>query len=541
MSFACAAGVRFRPPLPHGCRRSFSCARRINTARTDALRLPDRRIPARPAAARVLVRGVDAGGAMDADAGAFLQRAAGRRADPACDWPRIRSRQLPGAAARVLAGRDRLPPRRFVRTLPAGAGVHRRHLLAVFTLGRAVVGTRHAVLAVLLMVGIAAFTVPSPDFGPGVLAAPLWALALMHYWRALGEDRRGAWFLLAIDLGLLLLASYVGAILVLLLVAFTPLSRRGRAALRFPEPWLALVLLAIILLPHVWWLVAARDLVLAGIGESVAAGKLAPGLRLLAALIGSHLGLLLLIALASGWPRRKGERAPEINRAPVNPLARRYVYAFAFMPAVAALAVAVVGHRVVAFDRIAPLVVLSGLAAILAAGDRALLYRERATSSAWLGLLFAPPAMVVLALALLPWIGGVDPRVAQPAADEGAFFADSYQRRTGRPLLYVTGDPRVAPLVALGARSRPHVYFAWAPERSPWASAEDVREQGGVVVWRIDDNATAPPPALKALFPEMVPEVPRFFARPVQGTLPLIRIGWAVIRPREAGAAPPVQ
>ncbi len=44
---------------------------------------------------------------------------------------------------------------------------------AVFTLGRSVVGTRHAVLGSLLMAGVAAFTVPSPDFGPAILAAPL--------------------------------------------------------------------------------------------------------------------------------------------------------------------------------------------------------------------------------------------------------------------------------------------------------------------------------------------------------------------------------
>ena len=65
---------------------------------------------------------------------------------------------------------------------------------AVFTLGRGIVGTKHAVLAILLMVGIAAFTVPSPDFGPAILAAPLWALSLLHYWRAVGEGKRGSWF-----------------------------------------------------------------------------------------------------------------------------------------------------------------------------------------------------------------------------------------------------------------------------------------------------------------------------------------------------------
>jgi hypothetical protein len=30
----------------------------------------------------------------------------------------------------------------------------------------------------------------------------------------------------------------------------------------------------------------------------------------------------------------------------------------------------------------------------------------------------------------------------------------------------------------------------------------------------------------------MVPEVPRSFARSMQGMLPLIRLGWAVVRPQ---------
>src|SRR3984885_11197302 len=43
----------------------------------------------------------------------------------------------------------------------------------VFTLGRAIVGPAHAALAVLLMVGISLFTVPSPNFGPPILATAL--------------------------------------------------------------------------------------------------------------------------------------------------------------------------------------------------------------------------------------------------------------------------------------------------------------------------------------------------------------------------------
>ncbi len=403
---------------------------------------------------------------------------------------------------------------------------------AVFALGRAIVGTRHAVLAVLLMVGIAIFSVPSPAFGPPVLAAPFWALALLHYWRALGEGRRGYWFLLGIDLGLLLLADYIGLILIALIVLTTLATARGRRALLHPEPWLTLPLAAIVVFPHAWWLFEAHDLVLSGLKDSLTVvGALPALLWLSGTLVAAHLGLLLLVVLAGGWPRKRHDRPPEIDGNPVDPFARRFVYAFALVPALAALALVYWSQRLGPLERIAPLLVLSGLAVIVAAGERVLLYRERLVSSAWLGLLLAPPVLVIAGIMLLPWFAAVDPRVALPAKSEGRFFADTFQRRTGKPLQYVTGDPRVAPLVALGAPSRPHLYFAWGPERSPWASAADLTAHGGVIVWLAADNRGAPPPALKAQFPNMVPEVPRAFARAVQGFLPLIRLGWAVIRP----------
>ncbi len=411
-------------------------------------------------------------------------------------------------------------------------------LWAVFTLGRSVVGTRHAVLGILLMVGIATFTVPSPDFGPAVLAAPLWALALLHYWRAVGLSQRGAWFLLALDLGLLLLTNYIGLILIVLLVLFTPLTANGRRAFLYPEPWLAVALCAIVVFPHAAWLTYSRDLVIATFTESTAPdGKLSAGLWLGVVLVASHLGLALLAALASGWPRQRGERAPEIDRSPVEPLARFYVYFFALAPAACAIALAFTDERLRPLGSlgpltsVAPLVVLSGLAVILAAGDEVLIYRERLVSSAWLSLLLLPPLMVVVSLAVAPWTFATDVRIAQPAKAEGQFFADNFQRRTGKPLAFVTGDERLAPLIALTAPSRPRVFFAWAPQRSPWASVDDVAAQGAVLVWPAE-NSNVPPATLKTQFPNMVPELPRSFARTVQGRLPLIRLGWSVLRPQ---------
>jgi hypothetical protein len=122
--------------------------------------------------------------------------------------------------------------------------------------------------------------------------------------------------------------------------------------------------------------------------------------------------------------------------------------------------------------------------------------------------------------------------VAQPANAEGRFFAETFQRRTGEPPQYVAGDRTLAPLVALAAPSRPHVYFDWAPKWSPWASATDMRKEGGVLVWTVTAARTAPPARLKRQFPTLVPEVPQSFERPVQGFLPSIRLGWAVLRPQ---------
>ncbi|MGI8525202.1 MAG: glycosyltransferase family 39 protein [Pseudolabrys sp.] len=409
---------------------------------------------------------------------------------------------------------------------------------AVFAVGRAIVGTRHAVLAILLMVGVGSFNVPSPDFGPAILAMPLWGLALLYYWRALGEGARGYWFLLALALGLLLLTSYAGLILIALIVMFTPLTTRGRDALRHAEPWIAIVLLLIAVFPHAVWLHGSFAVVLAALDEGARGSSLSPLGWIALSLAASHLGAGLLVLLASRWRANRRERAPEIGRAPVDPAARFFVLFFAIGPALVAVTiVALTGHPG-PLERVAPLVLFSALSVIVLACDQVRLFNERMVSSAWAGLLTLPPFLIVVGLLVLPWTFGADLKIAQPADAMGQFFADNFQRRTGKPLPYVAGDSRLAALVALAAPSRPSLYFDRNPERSPWANPETLRADGAVLLWPAADTAGAPPAALRSQFPEVVAELPRAFARPVQGTLPLIRIGWAVLRPPNAPSGP---
>src|SRR5215469_6660314 len=113
----------------------------------------------------------------------------------------------------------------------------------VFALGRAMLGASHAAIAVLLMVGIALFTVPSPDFGPPILSMALWAVVLLHYWRAAGEGQRRAWYWLGAAAALLMMTSTAALFLLGALVMFIAMTGQGRKVLEAPEPWIVGIVL----------------------------------------------------------------------------------------------------------------------------------------------------------------------------------------------------------------------------------------------------------------------------------------------------------
>jgi 4-amino-4-deoxy-L-arabinose transferase-like glycosyltransferase len=412
----------------------------------------------------------------------------------------------------------------------------------VFALGRSIVGGQHAALAVLLMLGVAAFTVPTADFGPVILTMPLWALILLHYWRAVSQQRRGYWLVLALEVGLLLLTTYIGLVLVGLLVAFTVANAHARATLRSIDPWIAAIVAVIVMLPHLVWLADTGGGVLGKLAhlrspESVA-GNFIAWLRQLVLILAAHAGLIVLVALAAGWPWPRNEPAPVIVRPPMDAFARQYVYFFAVMPAFLGTLIAVLMGGAGPVGGVAPLVVLSGLAVVVAAGEGIQLARQHVVIAAWFGLLIIPPVMAVVGLYVLPWFN-IDLVVSYPAKSIAHFFAESYERRVGAPLQIVAGTPRTAALVALGAPSRPSVYFFAMPERSPWVTLDAIKAKGAIVVWPPTDTSGTPPAEVKARFPDLVAEVPRAFERSIQGRLPLLRIGWGVIRPQSGAPTSP--
>jgi hypothetical protein len=406
---------------------------------------------------------------------------------------------------------------------------------AMFQLGRATVGERHAMLAVLLMTGISVFTVTSPDFGPDILMMPLWGLALLFLWRASGEGHEFYWLALAFILGLMLLTSYLALILIAAVVVFLAMSQRGRTSLLSAGAGVAAFTLVFMLFASVAALMQHGTPLLPDLAQlrkfNAIDRNLVSWLRLAVLVVIAHAGAIILIIVASNLPRRKEAEAAVVARAPVDPYARRMIYFFALVPLIAiSLLSALAGRAEIA--SVAPLLILTGLAMVVAGGEAILLYHQRILGVAWFALLLLPPVLTAVGVMMLPTIFAVDLKTAQPADTIARYVTENFERRTGRRLEFVAGDARLASLIGLASARRPHVIFEPGKGLPQLARPEDAADKGAVVVWRATDNVGTPPPEVKAMFPNIVPEVPRVFERALHGRAPLLRIGWGVVRPR---------
>jgi hypothetical protein len=467
--------------------------------------------------------------------------------------PMLLYRSPPGDLATVLAygreyqvGTDLGPPLAFwladIAFRAAGNHIFGVYLLAqlcsiatfwtLYLLARAVVGGQQAVLAVLLTMTVVAFSSPGVEFGPLVLARPLWALLLLHSWQLIGQGRRNAWFAWSIEAGLLLLTTPAAIGLLLLLAGFALATERGRRTLTSFDPLFALLVIVVLALPYLVWLIRADTLMSPpwpGIADLSTMAVHWAGL--LGGLLFAISGIVLLVVINSGWFGRNPEEAPIIFRPPVDPLARHFVYFFAIGPALAGSFISglfdlnhVVGGAGIAL-------LMSGLAAIVATGDLVHLRRQRVLRSVWAAAVIAPALVVIASAIFLPWTGSAEVATALPATAIARFFGDSFERRTNQRLRAVTGDAQLASLISLDA-GRPHLFLDAAPDRTPWLTAAKFNQTGGVVVWRASDTDGTPPADIAQHFPGLVPEVPRAFEWMVNGRQPLLRIGWAIVRPK---------
>ena len=284
-------------------------------------------------------------------------------------------------------------------------------------------------------------------------------------------------------------------------MVYTVATAFGRAQFENVGPWIAGVAMTAVLFPYLIWLDLSAGI--SFLDLATIAGNLRTWGWLVVALLLSHAGMAILIVLGRGTidraraARRRTSSARRcIRRRAASSISSRSLRSWRW----ACSRCSPAGRRI---SWRAPLVVMSGLAVIVAAGERIRIEHQYLIGYAWIALIVLPPLLVALAIVFQPGSsrpicgsGGRPPRW-------GSSSATASRAAPARPLAVVAGDQALASLVALGAPSRPSLYLDAVPDDRSRVTRQDIADKGAVIVWPATDTAGRPPPEIARQFPDL--------------------------------------
>jgi 4-amino-4-deoxy-L-arabinose transferase-like glycosyltransferase len=399
---------------------------------------------------------------------------------------------------------------------------------AVWVTAIPLVGTRGALVSVLIVDGLHYYQYTAAKFNHDVIQLPFWALAGYAFHAGLKRGRMTDWLLLGLAIGLALWAKYFVVVLAAPLALFLLFDRDARKALATPGPWVALALALVVMAPHLVWLVQNDFLpfAYASARSAPARGLLDHLLHPAVFMVGQLFFLLpaLLIAAPLAGPRPQAG-----DRAMADAFDRRIVTLLAFGPAATVVALALASGRGIIAMWGYPLWLFLGLWLVLFA--RGAVEDRRLRRIVWLwGAVFAVFAVAFFVnYGLLPQLDQRYRAVFFPGESLAAELSARFRAMTGRPLAYVIGTMWDGGNVSHYARERPRVLIDGSPRRAPWIDLADLRSKGAVVVWTGSDPRILPP-AFRSVAEDAEIQAP--FALPYRRGLGVVDIGWAVLRPQ---------
>jgi 4-amino-4-deoxy-L-arabinose transferase-like glycosyltransferase len=406
---------------------------------------------------------------------------------------------------------------------------------AIFMTARPLVGGVGALVSVLILDGLHYFHFTAAKFNHDVIQLPLWALAGFAFHAGLRHGRLVHWALLGLAIGLALWAKYFVAVLAAPLALFLLVDRDARKALAMPGPYVALALAAVVMAPHLVWLVrndflpfayaSARSAPSRGLFDHV----LHPVVFAVSQLV--FLIPALLIAAALVWPKaRDGAPAPPST---ADDFDRRIVTLLAFGPAAATIALSAISGRGTIAMWGYPLWLFLGLWMVLYAPRALDAARLARIGPLWAAVFVLFAVVFTVSYAVLPAFDHRYRAVFFPGDRLADELARRYRAATGRPLVYVVGSMWEGGNVAHYAREQPRVLIDGDPRRAPWIDLGDLRNKGAVVVWTNGDPAVMPI-GLRTLAGDAQVQPP--FTLPYRRGEGAVTVGWAILRPQPAFA-----
>lgn len=413
-------------------------------------------------------------------------------------------------------------------------------LWANWLLGRELLGSRLATLGLMAMSGIHYVSYSSVEFNANVVLFPLWAWGSLCGWRALQNGHLRWWMGLGLCSGLGTLGKYAFMLLPASLFLYALLEPTARRHWRTSGPWLAMLIFATVVAPHVQWAVSLDWPTLryafgrghsdelaqqGGWGKEFLTFVFSQAVTLLPAWLlvrslgpsqANHFSSAqnrLLLALGAG-PLLLIMGAATAVQAKLL-----HMWASPFFLCVTPLYLA---WRPPATQRVRRL-------AIGAAGCVALFLGLYSAITLW-----APQAKHKL------------DRISYPGRPITEQLRAQWTAQTGKPLRIVAGEPFLAATVAHLSAERPTVFYDADFNASLWLTPGQVEREGALFVWplgRGEVPASALPADSRAQVAPLLARYPTLKAQPVlkvqtqwMGQPYTVAVAWAVLPPAPPAA-----
>jgi 4-amino-4-deoxy-L-arabinose transferase-like glycosyltransferase len=351
----------------------------------------------------------------------------------------------------------------------------------IWRLGRDLTDEVSALAAVMLLQGVIYVQFTSSEFNVNVLQMPLWAAAMWCFWRGVQGGGLGWWLGLGLAMGLGMLTKYLAAFAAVPMLGYLLLSPVGRRQWGRPGLYIAFLVAAALMVPHVWWMsqndwqTLRYGLARADAGERQWLNHLVHPLRFIVAQMAVVAALVALTALVgSRLPRRSSEAQ-----------ARLWAALAAFTPVLAMAVLSLLtGMRLRSMWGV-PMVLGVSLWVVCRWDCRALAGLElRRALGLWAIVALLPVVAYFGYRGLGPTLTGERSRVHFPGPELAQQVSGRWQGQFGdQPLAFVVGDEWLAGNASWYGAQRPAVYLNGDPAAAPWIDSQQVARQGAAVLW----------------------------------------------------------
>lgn len=411
-------------------------------------------------------------------------------------------------------------------------------LAGSWLLGRDLLGTRLATLALIATEGVHYFNLSSTEFNANVVMFPFWAWASLCFWRAMQGGRLVWWLGLGLCCGLGTLGKYVFLLLPASMFIYTLAHPVARRCWMSAGPWAALAVFGLILAPHVNWAIhndwATLQYAL-GRGHSDELARQGSWMQeFINFVIAQSLTLLPLWALL---------RTLGPSTRTTRPSAQAWLlFTLGMAPLLLIMTAATAAQAKMLHMWASPF--------FLCAAPLYLAWRHptelNTTRFARATLIWVTLTIAVFASTAMwgPQKKHRLDRTSYPGRDIAQALTSAWHARTGQTLRIVAGEEFVAGTVAHYSADRPSVFYDADFSESLWLRPEQVTQQGAVFVWPIGRGDVAVNELPLDSREQVAPLLARYPQLQVQPTLLVqtqwlgkpytVAVAWAILPPAQA-------